>query len=110
VRTTGPSRKVRDLVLARDEAACIVCGLSESLQLHHRRPRGMGGTRRDNTNSPACLVTLCFPHHQAVESERTFASLLGLLVAQQEDPSTVPLRYQRRWVLLTDDGLVKELP
>lgn len=61
-RNTGPSRKVRELVLARDGHACVCCGRSvigQPYSLQHRKPRGMGGTSNPAVNSPANLVTLC---------------------------------------------------
>lgn len=45
------------------------------LDVHHKLPRGRGGSN-DHEN----LVTLCRPHHAWVESNRTAAYELGLLI------------------------------
>lgn len=61
-RDTGPTKKVRDVVMARDGGRCVRCGvpvtgLPHSLQ--HRRARGAGGTTRPDTNLPANLILVC---------------------------------------------------
>lgn len=55
-RDTGPSQKVRALVLERDGYCCVCCGRSvigEPYSLQHRQRRSQGGD-----NSPANLVTV----------------------------------------------------
>ena len=53
------------------------------------------------------LVWLCRGCHRWVESRRTLAYGLGLLVRHGVTPcSAVPVFRHGRWVLLTDDGLV----
>lgn len=57
VRDTGPSPKVRAMVLARDGFLCVRCGVSvadRSRSIHHRVRRSQGGR-----NVPECLITLC---------------------------------------------------
>ena len=51
-----------------------------ALQVHHRLPRGRGGT-----HDPARLVTLCLVHHAEVESYRTRAYACGLILRTQSD-------------------------
>ena len=115
-RSTGPSPAVRQLVWERDGGCCVRCGIYGGVhtfpphQLHHRRPRGMGGTSRDDTNSPANLVLLCAQCHEWVESWRTRALCAGQLVSQGVDPALIPLRYHGGLVLLTHDGQIKECP
>jgi hypothetical protein len=46
-----------------------------ALQVHHRLPRGRGGT-----HDPELLVTLCLVHHAEAESYRTRAYDCGLLL------------------------------
>lgn len=58
-RDTGPDRKTRALVLARDGYACVSCGRaagpgSGPYSLQHRLARGHGGG-----NSPSNLIVLC---------------------------------------------------
>jgi hypothetical protein len=76
----------------------------------------MGGTWRDDTNSPANLVILCGTGtekcHGFVEANRFQALGLGLLVRQHMTPSQMPLEHAVHgsgW--LTDDGeFVTERP
>ena len=116
-RSTGPSPAVRQLVWERDGGCCVRCGIYGGVhtfpphQIHHRRPRGMGGTRREDTNSPANLVLLCGGYcHRYIESDRLKGLETGYLVQQGHDPATTPIRYRGRWVLLTHDGQIKECP
>lgn len=107
MRATGPTPAIRALVKAREDDACAICGRRTApFQIHHRRPRGIGGTRRLDTNSPANLVLLddC---HAGIESHRTVAYLNGWLVPQQADPALVPFLYRGRMVLLTELGAVE---
>ena len=46
--------KTRLLVLERDNYQCQRCGDTRDLHIHHRLPRGRGGT-----HDPENLVTLC---------------------------------------------------
>jgi 5-methylcytosine-specific restriction protein A len=113
-RQTGPDQKTRLLVHERDQSACVRCGKSADpwdMQVHHRRPRGMGGSRDPETNSPANLVVVCPGCHEWVESHRLEASSLGLLVPQREAPSKWPVQHARLgFVFLLDDGTTEPVP
>jgi 5-methylcytosine-specific restriction protein A len=105
-RDTGPSVACREIVLERDQFGCIICGQS-SMVLHHRRPRAMGGSRRDDTNLPSNLLTVCGPHHDYIESHRTEALAENLLVHQWETPRSHPVLHRLYgWVFLEHDGTV----
>ena len=95
-------RQVRD----RD-GCCVLCG-GPGVDAHHRLPRGRGGATWDPARSALSrLVWLCRECHRWVESRRTLAYGLGLLVRRGVTPSSaVPVFRHGRWVLLTDDGLV----
>lgn len=100
---------VRDTVYLRALFACERCGERDSdFSVHHRRPRGMGGSRDPLTDSAANLLLLCGSGttgcHGWVEANRAAARDLGLLVRQGEDPATVPVQLLRGLVLLTSDG------
>ena len=49
------------------------------LEVHHTKPRSMGGTRGET----GPLVTLCVAHHGYTESHRSEARALGLLVRRE---------------------------
>lgn len=115
-RATGPSQAVRGLVLTRDAHACQWCGrhvYDGGFSIHHRRPRGMGGSRRRDANSPSNLVTLCGSGttgcHGHVESHRDDARQRGFLVPLASDPLMHPIAdHMGRWWFLLPDGTRQE--
>lgn len=105
---TGPDCFTRQQVRDRDQT-CVICD-EQGEQIHHRRPRGLGGTSRPNANSPANLILLCSGCHRLVESLRKEALDRGLLLPQSvEEPSAAPLVWHGRTVLLHDDGSVEDV-
>ena len=127
---TGPTAGQRRTVAARAGWRCEICGTvlgwpdgsggtwCASHSFHHRRPRGMGGTRRPDTNSPANLLLLCGTGttgcHSRVEENRAAAHQLGWLLHQTEDPTQVPAyvvtgpHHEAQPLLLTTDGRYEE--
>lgn len=110
-RDTGPDRATRDLVLDRD-LGCVVCGKGPyGLQVHHRKPRRMGGRTGSAINSPANLVAICPDDHAWAESNREAALDLGLLVREGDDPAAVWMHHRQLGVvLLGADGTVELAP
>jgi 5-methylcytosine-specific restriction endonuclease McrA len=99
---------VRQLVYRRAGNCCESCGTplrTAARHLHHRRPRGMGGTRPELTHRASNLLALCPDCHVLVETYRTQALDAGLLVRQGAHPDRVPvlLHDGGQW-LLTDGG------
>ena len=99
-RDTGPPRKVRALVLKRDSYACAGCGKGikdRPYSLQHRQARGMGGTSREDVNSPVNLVVLCGSAtspggcHLACEQRDPVMHERGLWLHSWEDPALVPV-------------------
>lgn len=101
-RDTGPSRAVREVVLARSGGCCELCGRLlwcygtgwvADHSVHHRRPRAAGGSTRPDTNTPVNLLLLCGSAtttdgcHAHVEANRTEALAYGWLVLQAQDPA-----------------------
>lgn len=106
---------VRSAVLSRSGGRCEWCGAELcgeqgwAWSLSHRRPKGMGGSRRLDTDGAANLLVLCGSGttgcHGWVESQRTQALVAGLLLHSTEDPAAEPLLLrQDRWVYLTPEG------
>jgi len=99
-----------DAVRARSQGRCERCGTDSAARwsLHHRKPRGMGGTRDPEINSPANVLLLCGSGtegcHGRVESNRAEAYDLGLLVRRNDDPAQVPVELRFGRVLLDDEG------
>jgi len=109
---SGFSPAVRRLVFNRAGGCCEVCGreITDGVprSLHHRRPRGMGGSKRPETNGAANALLVdgdgvagC---HGWIESHRTEALELGLLVPQGRIPADVPVTLLAGVVLLDDYG------
>lgn len=123
-RDTGPSQVTVLQVLRRDGYSCVRCGRDATGErgrdwsVQHRRPRGMGGSRRNDTNSPQNLIVLCGSAtspggcHEAVESHRAEAIANGWLLWQTQDPAAEPVlvAHSSRWVWLTEDGRYSSEP
>lgn len=101
----------RALILDRDHGTCFRCGRTvvwwptgdarrpETVcpySIHHRRPRGMGGSTDPITDHPANGLTLCGTGttgcHGWVESHRRQALADGYLLEHPQDPRTAPVR------------------
>lgn len=108
-RKTGPSPQQVEAVMRRSNGLCERCG-RQGEQVHHRRPRGAGGTRDVSINYPSNLLHLCASCHETVEHNRDWARSKGFLVSRisVDGPADVPVhRYQSEWVLFLDDGGVE---
>lgn len=99
------------MVMARARGLCERCGYGASdVQLHHRRPRAAGGSRRGDTNTPSNAAWLCGACHRHVEAYRTSAYSDGWLVRQSHSPLATPVLRLGQWVLLDDDGWFYRIP
>lgn len=108
---SGFSPASRILIYARAQERCERCGVyAYGGSVHHRRPRGMGGSKRPETNGPANGLLLCGHAstpggcHQWVETHRAEALDLGLLVLQSHTPTEVPVLTRHGLVLLDNNG------
>jgi hypothetical protein len=110
---------VVEAVLERAQYSCEACGVlvgdrrGVDWSVQHRRPRGMGGTKRRGTNLPSNLMILCGSAttgcHGFAESNRESALAAGWLVSQGKDPATAPVLVCKRWVLLTNEATYLEV-
>lgn len=102
---TGPTAKVRALVHVRSGGWCEWPGcLLAAVDVHHRRPRRLGGSTDPATNKASNLVDLCRPCHEFVERHRLQAIEQGFLLHAASSPRDVPARTRHGLVLLNDDG------
>ena len=86
---------VADAILVRDQYRCARCGDSiyvRGFSRQHRRPRGMGGSKRTDTNLPGNGITLCGSAtspdgcHRWAETHRDEARKAGYLLYQGQEP------------------------
>lgn len=109
-RPTGFPPDVKLLIQTRARGICERCGYGSSdCVAHHRRPRGLGGSKRVDTNTASNGVWLCGECHRHVESYRSAASSDGWLVRQSQCPAEVPVYRRGRWVLLDDAGTCRSV-
>lgn len=113
---TGPDIETRRLVLTRDGHTCVCCGEAvhgRPYSIHHRRNRGMGGSRLKVLNSPVNLITVCgsattFCHGQLTQPPTGLLHEfrdLGWIVRKSADPAKVPVYVHGiGMVYLTPDG------
>lgn len=108
---SGFSPATRWIIIQRAQESCErCCRATRQVEIHHRRPRGMGGSKDPLTNTAANGVLLCTDCHRFVESHREEGLTLGWLVPQGVDPRTVPVLYQgsQYLYLATDGGMSRE--
>jgi len=100
------TEEVRDAVLQRSGGKCERCGLAVRgrAEYHHRRPRGMGGSKIPAVGSASNCVLLHPGCHMYIESYREKGRKLGFLVRQTDDPQEAPVKRWDGWVLLGQDG------
>lgn len=107
-RRTGFPPGVRELVSARSRDICEVqhlCHGDQATEIHHRRGRGMGSTRRPETNQAANALHLCSSDHLFITDYPGFALKKGWTVRQSHSPLTTPLLYRDgSWRILDNEG------
>ena len=99
-------KKTVATIEARAKQSCEVCGgVVGSFQIHHRRPRGMGGSKIEIVGSASNGVLVHPACHTRIESNRNEARSNGWLVYQTDNPSLIPFKtYDDNWVILNEDG------
>lgn len=105
---TGFSASVRSLIRVRAGDVCERCGKHWGVEIHHRRPRGMGGTSQASSNAASNGLLLCSDCHRHVELFRGYAIEFGFLVSQQHSPLLVPVYRRGEWVHLDNEGGIQE--
>ena len=113
---TGVQPRTRQIVLERDQHTCQRCGRYVGpfgdFSVHHRAPRGMGGSKDPAINLPANLIVLCGSGttgcHGHVESNRREAEEQGFIVRRGLVPAYQPLLTYAGWVRLDNDSGKRE--
>lgn len=99
------TEKARKQIKERSGERCEVCGsLALNPQIHHRRPRGMGGSKDPVCGSPANGIWIHPACHAKIEGWRLWAYDHGYLVKQNHDPRYIPIKIGLFWYLLDDEG------
>jgi 5-methylcytosine-specific restriction protein A len=104
---SGFPKDVRDIVIARANGTCERCGFAApAYQIHHRRPRGAGGSTAADTNTASNALCVCISCHGAIEANRSDALEHGWLVRQGQNPCGIRVLRLNTWVTLDDFGYV----
>lgn len=95
-KAQGVSPDDRLVVLTRAFFLCERCGKRvDQSSIHHRTPRGMGGTRKKEINEPQNLLLLCGSGttgcHGWIESHREEGYETGFLVRRGYKPEETPI-------------------
>lgn len=103
-RRTGPDRRTVELVTKRAGGDCECCGMGAAEQIHHRKPRGMGGTRDPAINAASNLLFICAACHRDIESNRSSSMEFGHIVRNSGDSLSTAVYRRGVKSLLDDDG------
>ena len=108
------SEAVRYLIDLRAGGRCEVSGrITDEVQYHHRRPRGMGGTSRPETGMAANGLRVALDIHELIEGRnggsRVESLRHGWLVEQNADPEACRVELWDGWFLLNNQGRRKEV-
>lgn len=97
--------EAKKVVIGRSGGRCERCRKAWGRDVHHRKPRGMGGTKDVLVNSPANLVHLCRDCHAWVESHSRLAYEQGWKIRHGiQAAEEVPIWQGTQAVFLRNDG------
>lgn len=97
----GFDESARTTIRSRSRGRCEVCGLPLAVaEIHHRQPRGMGGSRDRQTPLVSNGLIVHPACHRKIESHRETAIANGWLVPKGTDPAGVPVKLWLGWRLL----------
>lgn len=101
----------RQVVVARAEGHCERCGVWGATDAHHRRPKGLGGSKRADRHNVENLLLLCRDCHSWAHGKPTESRPVGYLVPRSSgaDPAAVPVHLFHGLMLLMADGTYAEV-
>jgi hypothetical protein len=86
---------------------CEVCDAEPASNFHHRKPRGMGGTRLP-IHGPEWLLHLCGTGttgcHGHIENHPELSYSMGWKIRGIRHPRDAPVRLHGQWYILLPDG------
>lgn len=106
------SRETKTIIEVRSCGRCERCGATLDANggaVHHRRPRGSGGSMEAALAAASNGLRLCGRCHDEVERDRSSAYTFGWLVRSRSVPSERPVRLWDGWAYLNDVGGVEWL-
>lgn len=74
------------------DGGCVHCGETETVSPHHRKNRGMGGSK--SLDRPSNVIVLCSWLNSALESDPKWAAIareFGWKLTSGQDPELVPV-------------------
>lgn len=96
------TKATREIVEERSSGVCEVCGQERATQMHHRRPRGMGGSRNAKIHEPSMLLHVGNGCHHYIEHNRNEAIAEGWLL--ETGDLDRPVRTWHGYVAFDDEG------
>lgn len=99
--------RIKRVVAARD-GCCVRCR-GESVDVHHRKLKGLGGTSDDEVAyGTANLITLCRTCHTYVHGNPTESYKTGYLVHSWDDPELIGVITSRGIFTFSSDGTFEQ--
>lgn len=106
------SNKLRKILEQRDPY-CLHCGDDDTLQVHHRKGRGMGGRPKNSLDRLDNLLRVCAWLNYQMEADWRLAKeaqKMGWKLRQSDDTATPVFdKMQGTWYLLKEDGQKMEV-
>ena len=100
------SDRTRRIVMDRDKGKCLHCGVTENLQIQHRRNKGIGGSKLlDGFQN---LIVVCAAYNYAMEADADVArdarEFGHKLQSWRDITDPVFDQSELTWYKLTEDG------
>ena len=99
------TNKVKEQVRLRTNMMCDRCLTRvNNPHYHHRKPRGMGGTKNITSGYASNTMLLHPSCHEWIEMHREASRDRGWLLYQHQNPAEVPIVHGTNWLFLHEDG------
>jgi 5-methylcytosine-specific restriction protein A len=97
----GFTAELKKQIFDRDDWKCVRC-LGAANDVHHRKLRGMGGSKLLNT--PSNLISLCRKCHNWTHAHPADSYNAGYLVHSWDNPETIFIITKPGLLTLREDG------